>query len=115
MKNCIYKGKYGLDDFFLKESKVLETIFIITWLSLDDLKEDELYEDEVRLKWFPFDTLLWVLMQKYDHSETIYNICREKKYNSLLERLLALKEYLAETNTIKWTISKKVKLVLIKK
>ena len=115
MKNWITKGDDDLNVFFYEESKVLSTIFIITWLSLDDLRKDELYKSELITKWFPLETLLWALLKKYNSSEIIYEICHWEWYNSILERLIALKKHLIKIETIEWEVSWKVKLLLVKK
>lgn len=106
LKNKWRDGMWGRivssQNLYKEEKDLILSILEIIWLSEEELNKDPDYQNELNVHWFGFDTLLWILMDKYNHSEKIYSFFRWRYDNYwALERLTELKKYLLELE--KWS------------
>jgi len=90
---------------FKKENDLIIEILEIIWLSEKDLTDEPFYNQELTVHWFWFDTLLWILIDRWENKDEIYSIFRWEWYNSSIDRLFSVKQFLLEVNN--W--SEKVK------
>lgn len=84
----------GLEKINIEQPIILE-ILAMVWLTENDLENEEWYFSELNFRGFWYDTLLWLLMRRFEYSDEIYEIFRGNNWKTYLERLRTVRDYIA--------------------
>mgnify|MGYP003998556109 FL=1 len=98
------------EHMWVAEMNLILDILEIAWLTEDEMIKDPMYEEELKVRWYWFDTLVWVLAKKYNYSQAIYNTLRWP--SSYKNNLIAVKKLLEKLENWDWEVVEKVDKIL---